>query len=385
MAYEDLTPQERQALQQSLLAPPPAMFAQAQPFEVDPLTRAQAAAGLLGPQGRFFEQMARQQDEAKLESQAASMAQELMSVSPLEMGKKAQELASRDPRAFASPTVQQALRLGQIVGQEQKSAEQEGKQARETQLAQSVLNLPKKGFTQSLQELSKIAPEILTSPEVQSAVRLRREEIGERAGKKKAKLSAEQTAQENVAKAKIASATPEELDQWEADAPSLLPSIEKRRNDLSEIETLSAQLPPQLRTPENLSRPHKAKAALNKFNMGLPARLRKVEDYSLKQAVVEDAVRYLEVTGAIEKQGKSIAKEDPKFGDQESLRQSITLSLGLDPDKVFLTEKEIETYAKLKPVFDYTAPEEYIRRNRNPQPQLSRDEELIQDALGTLQ
>lgn len=366
MAYEDLTIEERQALQQSLLAPPPAMFAQAQPFEVDPLTRAQAAAGLLGPQGRFFEQMARQQEEAKLGATAAEMARELMSVSPFEMGKKAQELAARDPRAFASPTVQQALQLGSLARQEQKIAEQEQQQAKGIEMAKTIFDLPRQGFTQALQGLARVDPDAFNSPEVQQAARLREQEIREQQARRSERRGLKKERGEAELRSTIARATPEELEAIEAQAPQFLPDIEKRRNALGEIATIEAQLPPELRTPENLARPSKAKAALNKFNMSLPPRLRKVEDYSLKQAVVEEADQYVKLLDQVteaEKGGRKFDSEAPEFADLDSLRARIAVTLGIDPDKG-ISDSEIRSYAALKPKFEYKSVGSYNPRNR---------------------
>jgi hypothetical protein len=366
MAYEDLTIEERQALQQSLLAPPPAMFAQAQPFEVDPLTRAQAAAGLLGPQGRFFEQMARQQEEAKLDATAAEMARELMGVSPFEMGKKAQELAARDPRAFASPTVQQALQLGSLARQEQKVAEQEAQQAKGLEMAQTIFDLPRQGFTQALKERAKADPDAFNTPEVQQAVSLREQEIREQQARRSERRGLKKDRAEAELRSTIAQATPEQLDAIEAQAPQFLPDIEKRRTALEEISTVEAQLPPELRTPENLARPSKAKSALNKFNMSLPPRLRKVEDYSLKQAVVEEADQYVQLLDrmeSLEKAGEEVDLEDPQFRDLDSLRSSIAVTLGIDPDKG-IPDSEIRRYAALKPKFSTKTVDSYNPRSR---------------------
>lgn len=385
MAYEDLTIEERQALQQSLLAPPPAMFAQAQPFEVDPLTRAQAAAGMLGTQGRFFEQMARQQDEAKLESAAADMARELMGVSPFEMGKKAQELAARDPKAFATQTVQQALQLGSLARQEQKLAEQEAQQAKGLEMAQTIFDLPRQGFTQALKERAKADPDAFNTPEVQQAVSLREQEIREQQARRSERRGLKKERGEAELRSTIARATPEELDAIEAQAPQFLPDIEKRRTALEEISTVEAQLPPELRTPENLARPSKAKSALNKFNMSLPPRLRKVEDYSLKQAVVEEADQYvslLDQVGAVEKAGEKLDPNATEFVDLESLRSRIAVTLGIDPEKG-ISDSEIRSYAALKPKFSYKAPSDYIQRGRQQTqaaPQMSRGQQLLQDA-----
>lgn len=312
MAYEDLTIEERQALQQSLLAPPPAMFAQAQPFEVDPLTRAQAAAGMLGTQGRFFEQMARQQDEAKLESAAADMARELMSVTPLEMGKKAQELASRNPKAFATSTVQQALQLGSLARQEQKVAEQEAQQAKGLEMAQNIFDLPRQGFTQALKGIARLDPEALNSPEAQQAIRLREQEIREQQARRGQKRERKQESQLGSIQSSIAVATPEELDQFEANNPQLVPKlrtqIDARRKEFSEIETELSQLPAYLIDEEKPpTRLHEVQKLKRKLENSLSPSMRKVPG-------LENRLRAVQLAKELQEIRRATPAEDQKPG-----------------------------------------------------------------------
>lgn len=325
MAYEDLTIEERQALQQSLLAPPPAMFAQAQPFEVDPLTRAQAAAGMLGTQGRFFEQMARQQDEAKLESAAADMARELMGVTPLEMGKKAQELAARDPKAFATQTVQQALQLGSLARQEQKLAEQEAQQAKGLAMAQTIFDLPRQGFTQALKERAKADPDAFNSPEVQQAVSLRAQEIREQQARRGEKRERKQESQLGSIQSGIATATPEALDEFEATNPQLVPKlrtqIDARRKEFSEIETELSQLPSYLVDVEKPpTRLHEVQKLKRKMENSLSPPMRKVPG-------LENRLRATQLASQLQRIRQAVPTEDQKPGVVSAEETSLSAEL----------------------------------------------------------
>lgn len=324
MAYEDLTPQERQTLQKSLLAPPPATFAAPGQFNIDPKMRMEAQLGLLGPQGRFIEQLARQQDEAQREARSVQMAQTLQGISPLdpEYVSKVQTIAKSDPLAFNSGTVQQVLQLGQMAVQEERRAQQEAKAAQEearlaaekaqaqtvtgellggpletfsqramelaqqypgaaasgefgralqlgaeqrriqeeakqtqveqrsSQLAQNVLNLPAKAFTQSLRELIKTDPEAGRSPEVNNAINIREAEIREQRAKRGQKKERQAERQLGELQSQLDKASPEELDAFEAANPQLLPKVrpivEARRKEYSEIESVVQDIPPYL-------------------------------------------------------------------------------------------------------------------------------------------
>jgi hypothetical protein len=344
MAYEDLTIEEQQALQQSLLAPPPAMFAQAQPFEVDPLTRAQAAAGMLGTQGRFFEQMARQQDEAKLESAAADMARELMSVTPLEMGKKAQELASRNPKAFSTSTVQQALQLGSLARQEQKLAEQEAQQAKGLEMAQNIFDLPRQGFAQALKERAKADPNTFLSPIVQSAITAREGELSTQAARREKKQKAKQDVSTGKVHSWIATSSPEALNDFEDKNPQLVAKfvskIDARRKELSEMETLKAQLPATLveKAPARLS---ELKAAADKWERSLPASLRKIDGFANRQRAVELA----EKIQAMKDPSKKPGTIDE---DEQALRDELADILFPGKDLVMIPEGTLENLVKSK-------------------------------------
>lgn len=312
MAYEDLTLEERQALQQSLLAPPPAMFAQAQPFEVDPLTRAQAAAGMLGTQGRFFEQMARQQEEAKLDATAAEMARELMGANPFEMGKKAQELAARDPRAFATSTVQQALQLGSLARQEQKIAEQEAQQAKGLEMAKTVFDLPRQGFTQALKGLAQVDPEAFNTPEVQQAASLREQEIREQQARRGEKRERKQESQLGSIQSSIATATPEALDEFESTNPQLVPKlrtqIDARRKEFSEVETELSQLPAYLVDVEKPpTRLHEVQKLKRKLENSLSPSMRKVPG-------LENRLRATQLAKELREIRQATTAEDQKPG-----------------------------------------------------------------------
>lgn len=276
MAYEDLTPQERQVLQQSLLAPPPATFAAPGQLNIDPQTRMEAQLGLLGPQGRFIEQLARQQDEAQREARSVQMAQTLQGISPLdpEYVSKVQTIAKSDPLAFNSGTVQQVLQLGQMAKQDERRAQEDAREARGAELAQAILSAPANSFTSILTQAARQDLPAFSTPLVQEAIQTKRLEVGERQAKRQARREIKQERAQAEVKATIANATPDQLDQLAERFPQFLPDIENRGKDLSTIEEAASQLPPSLRTPENLSKGHKAKAALNKFNKSLPPRCR---------------------------------------------------------------------------------------------------------------
>ena len=82
MAYGDLTPEEQQAVQQALYAPPPAMFQTAQPQTegFDPRTRALAAAGMLGNLGmqQYQQQMGINAAQLGAGGQQQALEQELL-------------------------------------------------------------------------------------------------------------------------------------------------------------------------------------------------------------------------------------------------------------------------------------------------------------------
>lgn len=111
MALFDLNPQEMKLVEEALVAPPPETF---QEQMISPELRARAASGMLGSAGRFIEQMAKEQEKKAEESRVAKLAQEAASINPLDpdYDVKVRQLSMRDPAAFATSAVQQALNLG---------------------------------------------------------------------------------------------------------------------------------------------------------------------------------------------------------------------------------------------------------------------------------
>jgi hypothetical protein len=69
---------------------------------------------MLGSAGRFIEQMAREQERKADENRIASLAREASGINPLDPDRdaKIRQLSLRDPAAFATAPVQQALNLG---------------------------------------------------------------------------------------------------------------------------------------------------------------------------------------------------------------------------------------------------------------------------------
>lgn len=111
MALIDLTPEQLNLVENALVAPPPQTF---QEQMISPELRARAASGMLGSAGRFIEQMAREQERKAEESRISRLAQEAASINPLDpdYDAKVKQIAMRDPAAFATAPVQQALNLG---------------------------------------------------------------------------------------------------------------------------------------------------------------------------------------------------------------------------------------------------------------------------------
>jgi hypothetical protein len=346
MAYEDLTPQERQALQQSLLAAPPPSLAAPSAFTVDPLTRAQASAGLLGSAGRFIEQLARQQDEAALQTQANRMAQEIQGIPPLDpdyLG-KVQKIASANPTIFRSGAVQEALQLGDMARKVEEQRADATQAGRSTQLAEAILEAPRRGFTDFLTEAAKADVNAFDSPVVQKAITVRNQEIAAIKEKRERKTK---TAAERL-RTRITTATPEQLDKLQAEAPQYLPDIEKRREELVGIEDVASQLPYTLRKPENLTRLQKAKSALNQFNHSLPAPLAKVQSYAQRKAAAEAADAYVKASKALP---PDAAKEDKEAAARvDDLRRLAIAELDMDPDKG-LPDETLERIAKTRDLF----------------------------------
>jgi hypothetical protein len=146
MALSDLSPEELQLVQNTLLAPPPSQFAPQpqQQMLVDDQLRAMAESGFLGEEGRFFSAMAQQQDRQK-RLQMAKEASRLTGLEP-DFYERVQGFAQVDPEAFASSPVQQALSVAQSIN------ERARKKAEEAQAAQ-VFGQVRKMTPQQIEEL----------------------------------------------------------------------------------------------------------------------------------------------------------------------------------------------------------------------------------------
>lgn len=360
MAYEDLTPQERQVLQQSLLAPPPATFAAPGQFNIDPKTRMEAQLGLLGPQGRFIEQLARQQDEERRKEQENAMAQRIVSVlgTPEAMNVMRKE-AEQNPNLFNSGTVQQAIQFGRMAEQEQKLAEEEAARNRGKEMASMFLNAPNKGLSSLFAKAAEQDFQAYATPEAQSALRLKQQQAQEQEAKRGQKKERKQKRAEDKVKSAIANATPDQLDQLAERFPQFLPEIEKKSSDLATIEETAAQLPPSLRTPENLSRGYKAKAALNKFNKSLPAQLQKLSSYEQRKAAAEAADAYTQQAKAFEAALKRDEDAEPP-SELDDLRRLATVALDLDPDSVTLSDEFLGKIGKTRVLFEEVATDSFL-------------------------
>ena len=360
MAYEDLTPQERQTLQKSLLAPPPATFAAPGQFNIDPKMRMEAQLGLLGPQGRFIEQLARQQDEERRKEQENAMAQRIVSVlgTPEAMNVMRKE-AEQNPNLFNSGTVQQAIQFGRMAEQEQKLAEEEAARNRGKEMASMFLNAPNKGLSSLFAKAAEQDFQAYATPEAQSALRLKQQQAQEQEAKRGQKKERKQKRAEDKVKSAIANATPDQLDQLAERFPQFLPEIEKKSSDLATIEETAAQLPPSLRTPENLSRGYKAKAALNKFNKSLPAQLQKLSSYEQRKAAAEAADAYTQQAKAFEAALKRDEDAEPP-SELDDLRRLATVALDLDPDSVTLSDEFLGKIGKTRVLFEEVATDSFL-------------------------
>lgn len=110
MALSDLSPEELQIVQSTLLAPPPAQFTQAQK-EISPELRALGESGFLGAGGRFVQSLAKMQDQRKM-MDLANRAASLTGLEP-DFNEQVQRLAQANPEMFATAPVQQALNVAQ--------------------------------------------------------------------------------------------------------------------------------------------------------------------------------------------------------------------------------------------------------------------------------
>lgn len=364
MAYEDLTPQERQILQQSLLAPPPATFAA--PGQIDPDLRLQAQMGLLGSEGRFIEQMARQQEEAAIRSREDAIAKDLASAwGQPDFLQRAQTYAQRDPAAFNSGTVQQVIQSGRLAEQEQKQAQQAAVEQRGAGLAQAILESKPNQFSRFLTEAAKTDLEAFSTPLVQEAIQTKRMEVGEKREIRAARREVKQERAKAEVRSAIANASPEQLDQFAAQYPEFLPDIEKRSSDLSTIEEAAAQLPPSLRTPENLSKGHKAKAALTKFNRSLPPQLQKLTSYEQRKSAVDAADAYIRARDAAVKAAEREGAAFEESTDLANLRDLATVELGLDPTDVTLPDPVLAKLAKSRSMFEEVTVDSFDPRTSN--------------------
>lgn len=123
MALSDLSPEELQIVQNTLLAPPPTAFSQGattggigQGMEISPALRAAGESGFLGAGGRFIESLARIQDKKR----AMSLAQDIDSLTGLEPDflDRARKIYLKDPEAASSPIVQRAFQLADAKREE---------------------------------------------------------------------------------------------------------------------------------------------------------------------------------------------------------------------------------------------------------------------------
>ena len=283
MALSDLTPEQRKLVEETLLSPPPESF-QPQEALIDPMTRAQAASGMLGSAGRFIEQLAREQDKRAEENRIANLAREAASISPLdpEYSAKIQRLALKDPAAFATAPVQQALN---VVENQQKLALQQQEQ-------QALQSIP-----------------TMSSEERESFMR-----------------SGSQIAREN------------------------LPYLQKMEQQDIEREAALSELPEFMR-PEGPISSFQAKQRAKKFTESLPPALQKVKGFENRKYVLELA-----------KNWKARKEQETKEGVKEGLPQSdsilaeITATLGMDPNRNYVSEDTVNSILKAADKFGKSAP-----------------------------
>jgi hypothetical protein len=303
---------------------------------------------MLGSSGRFFEQLARQQEESEVEQQALQMAQQVQQINPLDPGytAKVQALASRNPMAFNSPMVRQAMTLGELARKEQEDLAAMDTMQRGQQMAESLLQAPLKGFSQTLAQAAKTDIPAFKTPLVQEALDVKKLELSAQKEKREAK----QEKRAVQTKAMIASADAETLEKLSQEAPQFLPDIEKRMSELTEIETIRSQLPVNLHTPENLSRVYKAQRALNEFNRKLPAPLQKVQSFEQRLMAAEQAEEYIKQLDQIPAEEKKPGKISQSVMALADLRNSVIANLDLDPDRTNLPDEMLRRIAKAKEV-----------------------------------
>lgn len=277
MAYNELTPEEQQAVQQALYAPPPAIFqtAQPQPEGIDPKTRALAAAGMLGSSGRFIEQISREQDRQREEARVADIARAAAAINPLDSNytQKVQALALRDPQAFATGQVQQTLAIGE--------------QQRREQVAQQKL--------------------------MQDA------------------MEEQQLAQANAA---LQTATPEQLAAFQASgsplAYKLRETAQSAQKNLTEASDYALQLPEYLRKDLETAPAYKVKSEVGKFRGKLPASLAKLSSLEAQQEVVSKAKEWeaARQRDTAAQEGKSAREVSELPSEAMALAEDINALLG---------------------------------------------------------
>jgi len=277
MAYNELTPEEQQAVQQALYAPAPAIFqnAQPQPEGIDPKTRAMAAAGMLGSSGQFIEQIAREQDKRREEARVADVARAAAAISPLDPDytKKVQALAMRDPQAFSTGQVQQTLAIGE--------------QQRREQVAQQKL--------------------------MQTA------------------MEEQQLAQANAA---LQTATPEQLAAFQASgsplAYKLRETAQSAQRNMTEASDYALQLPEYLRKDLETAPAYKVKSEVGKFRGKLPASLAKLSSLEAQQEVVNKAKEWeaARQRDTAAQQGKSAKEVSELPSEAMALAEDINALLG---------------------------------------------------------
>lgn len=282
MALSDLTPEQRKLVEETLLSPPPESFQPTEAF-IDPMTRAQAASGMLGSAGRFIEQLAREQDKRAEENRVANLAREAASISPLdpEYQSKIQRLALKDPAAFATAPVQQALN---VIENQKKVAQQQAEQ----QILQGVPTMP---------------PE-----ERESFMR-----------------SGSLIAREN------------------------LPYLQKMEQQDIEREAALSELPEFKRPKEPVSS-FQAKQLAKKFTESLPPALQKVKGFENRKYVLELAKNW---KARKEQEGKEGVKEG--LPQSDSILAEITATLGMDPNRNYVSEDTVNSILKAADKFGMEA------------------------------
>lgn len=127
MALEDLTPEQLEIVQSTLLSPPPQPLARESSL-LPPELMAAAGPKFLNASNRFFDTMMQLQERKRI-SDLAQRATSLTGLEPDFMQRK-QQLAQADPEAFAKSSVQQALSLADARNEELRKRSEEVAAAR---------------------------------------------------------------------------------------------------------------------------------------------------------------------------------------------------------------------------------------------------------------